>query len=145
VPQHLIHCGSQGHLFWRKASILSRQLHGVAALEREMIFELVLLGSALEPSGEEGCGVGRHLGSEEIQGHRVPEVQVLLQRWQIDSAELAWIAMLGFPAQFRGALNHPPDSRLADEHVMRLFGEHEAGGSRERVKSRFGESQELIL
>ena len=47
--------------------------------------------------------------------------------------------------QLARALHDALDARLADEHVVRLFGEHEAGGARERIEAALGEGEELIL
>ena len=44
-----------------------------------------------------------------------------------------------------GALHDALHSGLADEHVMRLLGEHEARGARERVEAALGERLELVL
>ncbi len=38
-----------------------------------------------------------------------------------------------------------PDARLADEHVVRLLGQHEAARARERVEAGLGERAELVL
>ena len=35
--------------------------------------------------------------------------------------------------------------RLADRQVVRLLGQHEAAGARERVEARLGERRELVL
>ena len=37
------------------------------------------------------------------------------------------------------------DAGLADEHVVRLLGEHEAGGARERVEAALGQREQLVL
>src|SRR5260221_3428366 len=47
--------------------------------------------------------------------------------------------------QLAGAGYHAADSRLADEQVMSLLGQHEAAGARQRIESRFGQARELIL
>src|SRR5271170_1398972 len=47
--------------------------------------------------------------------------------------------------QLASTCDHAADSRLADEKVMRLLGQHEAAGARERIEARFGQARELIL
>ena len=37
------------------------------------------------------------------------------------------------------------DAGLADEHVMRFLGQHEAARARERIEARLGKRAELIL
>ena len=44
-----------------------------------------------------------------------------------------------------GALDGAPDAGLADEHVVRFLGEHEAAGARERIEARLREALELHL
>ena len=76
------------------------------------------------------------------------EVQILLKGLQVDHAELAHIFRsvdLVLLHHFAGALDHARHARLADEHVVRLFGEHEAAGARERIEARLGQRAELEL
>ncbi len=44
-----------------------------------------------------------------------------------------------------GSLDDAPDAGLADEHVVRLLGEHEAASPRQRIEARLGEAFELHL
>ena len=44
-----------------------------------------------------------------------------------------------------GALHRAADAGLADEHVVRLFGQHEAAGARQRIEARLRQAFELHL
>ena len=76
------------------------------------------------------------------------EIEVALDGGQIDHAERTQFrgvvgAMLRHG--LAGALKNARDARLAHEHVMRFFGEHEPGGAGERVERGFGERAQLEL
>ena len=47
--------------------------------------------------------------------------------------------------QLAGPLDHAPHPGLAHEHVVRLFGQHEAAGARERVEAALGQAGQLVL
>src|SRR2546426_562096 len=79
---------------------------------------------ALQPGAEELRRVRRDLAAEEVERERVPEVQVALDRGEVERARGAGI--LPLPQALRGALDDPAHARLAHEHVMRLLCEHEA-------------------
>src|SRR5579863_3126797 len=73
------------------------------------------------------------------------KVYILLNDREIDSAVLAdpvAVVLLHKPASTR---DHAADTRFADEQMMRLLGQHEAAGARERIEARFGQARELIL
>ena len=44
-----------------------------------------------------------------------------------------------------GALDGAADAGLADEHVMRFFGQHEAAGARQRIEAGLRQAFELHL
>ena len=44
-----------------------------------------------------------------------------------------------------GALDDAADAGLADEHVMRFLGQHEAAGARQRIEARLRQAFELHL
>ena len=79
------------------------------------------------------------------------EVQLALQERQVDHAELAHrldvvgILDAGFHHRRAGGLDRALDPGLADEHVMGLFGQHEAAGARQRIEAALRESRELHL
>src|SRR5208337_4954494 len=73
------------------------------------------------------------------------KVYILLNDCQIDSTMLTDFVGAVMFHQLAGAADHAADSRLADEQVMGLFGQHEAAGSRQRIESRFGQACKLIL
>ena len=51
----------------------------------------------------------------------------------------------GLLHRLAGSLDDAPDAGLADEHVVRLLGEHEATGARQRIEARLGKAFELHL
>ncbi len=63
------------------------------------------------------------------------QVELLLHGRQVDNAEWAHlfdivrIVDAGLPHGFAGALQGAANAGLADEHVMRLFGQHEPTGA----------------
>src|SRR5947208_2422242 len=143
VAQHLVHRRAErDRLADELPGLVDVQL--VAALERQMVLVALLLPRpALEARAEALRGVGRHLAAEEVERERVPEVQVLLDRRQV---ERAGRARLRTGAQaLGGALDDAAHAALADEHVVRLLGEHEAAGARQRVEARLGEREQLVL
>ena len=81
------------------------------------------------------CGVG----AEQIERGAEPEVHVLLHRRQIDRTRRAYFLRI-FGAElvhdFDCAPDDARDAGVADEHVMRLFGEHELARSRQRIERR---------
>ena len=76
------------------------------------------------------------------------EIHELLQGIQIDHSKLPSLRGIRQPMllhHFAGALNRAGHARLADEHVVRLFREHEAAGTRERIETRLGQRGKLEL
>src|SRR2546429_9633777 len=106
---------------------------------------LAFLEAPLEPHRVEVRGVGRDLGAEQIERHRVVEVDVPLQGREVDAAEPADVVGLGLAHQLAGALHHASDPRLADEEMMRLFGQHEAARPRQRIETALGKARESLL
>ena len=51
----------------------------------------------------------------------------------------------GLPRQLAGALDDARDAGLADEHVVRLLGQHEARRARQRIERALRERQQLRL
>ena len=51
----------------------------------------------------------------------------------------------GRPHRLAGALDGAADAGLADEHVVRLFGQHEPAGARQRVEAGLRQAFELHL
>ncbi len=113
-----------------------------------MIFEPRLVGTALDPARERPGCVRRLLRAEQIERRREPEIDVALDRWQIDHAVLAQqcrIVRLEVRHLLQRAADHPGDAGLADEHVMGFLRQHEAAGPGQRIESRFRQAHELIL
>ena len=50
-----------------------------------------------------------------------------------------------FLHRFAGPLHDAADAGLADEHVMGLFGQHEAAGARQRIEAGLREALQLHL
>ena len=79
------------------------------------------------------------------------QVRLLLDGRQIDDTELAHggdivgVLHAALLHGLAGSLDHPPHPGLAHEHVVRLLGQHEAAGARERIEGRLGERQQLIF
>ena len=57
----------------------------------------------------------------------------------------AGIADAGLPHRLAGPLHHAGDAGLADEHVVRLFGQHEAAGARQRIEAGLRQRVQLHL
>src|SRR6185295_19793323 len=62
------------------------ELDARGALEQAMVGVARLFRTALEAGAEIRRGVRRHLGSEEVERDRVPEVQVALEHVERDRA-----------------------------------------------------------
>ena len=64
---------------------------------------------------------------------------------KIDATRAPRVLALILLHELGGAPHDARNPGLADEHVVRFFGEHEARGARERIEPTFGERQELEL
>ena len=90
--------------------------------------------------------IRRAVAAKKIDRRAEPEIQIFLNGGQIDGAGLAdgdRIVSIQFFHHFEATLDHPRNSRVADEHVMRFFGEHEAAGARKRIEARFRQALQL--
>ena len=78
-------------------------------------------------------------------------VQLFLNRWQVDHAQIAHfvniagVADAGPVHRLHRGLNRAPDTGFTDEHVMRFLGQHEAAGAAERVKAGLRQAFKLHL
>src|SRR3989449_4778621 len=109
---------------------------------------VVLLGlfeAPLQAHRVEVRGVRRDLGAEKVERDRVVEVEVLLERRQVDRAVLPHVVGPPVAHQLARALHDTPHAGLAHEHVVGLLGQHEPAGSRQRVEAALGEARELVL
>ena len=107
-----------------------------------------LVEAALEPGAVEDRGVRRDVGAEQVECDAVVEVEIALQGRQVDHAVPAHFGGIADPVlrhHLRGPLQDARDPRLADEHVMRFLGQHEARGSRQRVERALRQRAELEL
>ena len=139
--KHFVECGAHRDILVNDLAV-AEHVHRERRADQLVLVVAVFFVATLETGGERIGRVRRHLAAEEIQRQRVPEVQILLDRLEIDAALPAHIAGLH---QLRGALAHALDARFTDEHVMRFFGQHEATGAREWIEAALGERGELIL
>ena len=121
------------------------------ALELVVILDLGLLETALETGVEGVRRVGRDLRAEQVERQRIVQIELLLHGGEIDDAEVAdlvdtaRVLDAGRLHRLAGALNRAADAGLADEHVVRFLGEHEATGARERVEAGLRKALELHL
>src|SRR6266540_494720 len=114
-------------------------------LEPVVVTLLGFLEAALEPHGVEVRRVGGYLGPEQVERHRAVGVDVLLDRRQVDAAVPAHVVALVLTHDLARPLHHAAHAGLADEHVVRLLGQHEPAGTRERVEAALGQARELVL
>ena len=79
------------------------------------------------------------------------QVDALLDGRQIDDAErphpvdVGRVVDAGIAHCLAGALDDAPDPALADEHMMRFLGQHEATGARQRVEPGLRQRMQLHL
>ncbi len=104
-----------------------------------------LLPAALEPGGVVVRHVGRGLAAEQVQRHAEVEVEIALDDLQRNAAERAHVRGVVRTHQLGGPGHDPVDAGRADEHVVRLFLEHELTRPRQRVEGALLECAELVL
>src|ERR1700733_9391312 len=73
------------------------------------------------------------------------KVYILLNDSEVDSAILTDYVGVVLFHQLTSAADDAAHSRFADEEMMRLLGQHEAAGARQRIESRLGQARQLIL
>jgi len=101
-----------------------------------IVVDLGFLETPFQPGAESIRRIGGNLRAEQIERERIVQVELLLDGWQVDDAERSHLLDLGGILdagrfhRFAGALDGAPDPGFADEHVVRLFGQHEAAGAR---------------
>src|SRR5215510_6696536 len=145
VAQPLVERG-QGRRLAGRDAIAGELAHRVGGiLEPVVVLLLRFLEAPLEAHGVEVGGVGRDLGPEQVERHRVVEVDVPLDRLEVDPAQPPDVVGLALAHELARALHHPADSGLAHEEMMRLLREHEAAGARQGVEAALGEARQLIL
>ena len=123
--------------------------HGIAAaMQAVIIVALGLFIAAFEARVVEDRGIARLIGTKQIDGHAKMKIEIALQGRQVDHAGGAnpgRIVGLELVHDFAGAGDDPRDARLANEHVMRFFGQHEFRGAGERIETAFGQRAQLEL
>src|SRR4029453_12235716 len=128
VAQPLIQ-GDQRRLRAGHEPVTQHVSDGVGLVLQPVIVVLLgLLDASLQPHRVEVGGVGGDLGAEEVQGHRAVEVDVLLDRREVDAPVLPHIVRPVLAHQLARALHDPLHARLAHEHVVGLLGQHEPAG-----------------
>ena len=110
-----------------------------------IVVDLLFLVAALQTGGEIIGGVGRKFRSEQIDRNGKVEVEIALDGVEIDAAMGRDILRFMRLHQFAGPLNDALNTGVADEHMVRFFGQHEAAGARQGVECRFGEGGQLIF
>src|SRR5213593_624983 len=101
-----------------------------------MISVLLLLFESSFQAGSEKVGrIRTDLAAKQIERIAEPEIDVLLNNLQRDTAGGPHIFVLLH--QLRGAFDDAAQPRVADKHVMRFFGQHETAGARQWFESRF--------
>ena len=114
-------------------------LHVVARLGEDVIvLHLGLFEPPFQSVGVKARGIRGDVRPEQVERHAVMKVEIALHRGQVDDAEgpdVIGIVDLLLRHHFRGPLHDPADAGVADEHVVRLFGQHEAAGPGERIES----------
>ncbi len=116
---------------------------GVGGVRQHMIvLKPFLPVPAFQATGEEVGGVRGDIGAKQVERHAVVEIQVALDGWQINHAEIAdLVGILDLVSRHHvgGPLHDAADAGLADEHVMCFLGQHEPARARQRIEPRLGQ------
>ena len=137
VAQRLVEGGQFRDLLLDDALVGHLRHEPGGRLQDVIVVAALLLEAALEAGGEVVGGVGRRLGAEQVERHRVVEVEVLLQEVEVDAAVGVDVVGVVLAHQLDGALDHPTDAGGAHEHVVGLLLQHELAGAGERIERRF--------
>ena len=114
-------------------------------MEAVVVVPPLLLEASLQPGGEVVGRVGRRLGAEQVERHAVVEVQVALERGDVDPAEGPDVVGVVLLHELHRALQHPRHAGGAHEHVVGLLLEHEVARARQRVEAALPERGQLEL
>ena len=116
-----------------------------------VVVDLGLLVAPLDARIEGIRGIGGDFRAEEIQRQGEMEIQLLLDRRQVDHAQgpdrldIRGILDAGLPHGLAGALDRTSDPGFADEHMMRFFRQHETAGAAQRIEAGLRQAFELHL
>src|SRR5262245_54681512 len=110
-----------------------------------ILMQFLFAVASLKPCREEIGGIRADLASKEVERVSVPEVDVFLDNAERNGSQFARVAVPAFLHQLRRTSDDTLDARLADKHVMRLFGQHEAAGPAQRLEPGLGQRRELVL
>ena len=116
--------------------------HGIGrVLQPVIVFDLGLAVAALEARIEGVRRVGRNFGAEQVERQSVVQIELLLERRQVDDAErthardIGGVVDAGCLHRLAGALDGAADPGFAHEHVVGLLGQHEAARARKRIEA----------
>src|SRR5229473_988293 len=146
--RRLVHGVAQRHLLGGGAALAVGHLQRHRAFAAEMVGEIGLVGAALDAGGEIRGRIRGDLGAEQVERRAEPEVQVFLHGRQVDGAGAAHgggVVAAALLHHLERAPHHAGDAGIADEHVVRLFGQHELAGARQRIEAALGEALQLEL
>src|SRR5256884_2414604 len=102
----------------------------------DVFFVLVLLlESSFQACRKKVGRVRTDLSAEKIERIAEPKIDVLLNDFEWNGAQLPHIFVWVLFHQLRGPFDNAAQSRIADKHVMRFFGQHELAGARQRLES----------
>ena len=74
-----------------------------------------------------------------------PLIDVALDDCERDATGRTDVIAIQFTHQLQRSLNHTAQAILTDEHVMRLFGQHELRAARERIERALGNREQLVF
>ncbi len=107
---------------------------------------LVLFRAPLQAVREVVRRVARHFAAMQVEALAEPEIDVLLDGGEVDAADRPHVlGEAGLLHQLTRTLHDARQARVADEHVVRFFGQHETGGSRQRIEGAFRQRKQLRL
>ena len=96
-----------------------------------IIFEAVLHITTFDTGIKGVRRVGRHFLTEQVERQGIMQVQLFLNRRQINypkitnGVDVIWIGNTGSVHRIGSRLNGTPNASLTDKHVMRFLGQHE--------------------
>ena len=151
VAQPHVQRRQRRHVLLHDRAVAQPQHRIGRAGQQVIVGQPVLAIASLQAGVERVRGIGADLVAEQIERQREMQIGLLLQRRQIDHAERAHpldirrIVDAGVAHRLAGALNDALHAGLADEHVVRFLGQHEAAGARQRIEARLRQRRQLHL
>ena len=111
-----------------------------------IVVELGFTEASLEATREIIRSVGRNVRAVEIQRDAVVEVQVSLNRLEINHSQgphIRRVFDIVFFHHLASTLNNAGNACLPDEHMVRFLRQHEAARARKRIEARFRQGAKL--